>query len=99
MLIVTGIIEVNPDRISSAQVAAVKMMEETRKEAGCHVYEFSQQIEAPHRFRVYEEWSDDAALQAHSNAPHMTAFREALGEIGVIARDVVKFQAGEKTSL
>ncbi|MEP3330401.1 putative quinol monooxygenase [Sedimentitalea sp.] len=99
MLIVTGIIEVNPDRISSAQVAAVKMMEETRKETGCYVYEFSQQIEAPHRFRVYEEWSDDAALEAHSNAPHMMAFREALGEIGVISRDVVKFEAGEKKSL
>ena len=99
MLIVTGTIDINPENIGPAQAAAIKMMEETRKEAGCHVYEFSQQIEAPHRFRVYEEWSDDAALQAHSNAPHMAAFREALGEIGVIARDVVKFQAGEKTSL
>lgn len=99
MLIVTGVIEINPDHISSAQVAAVEMMEETRKEAGCQVYEFSQQIEAPHRFRVYEEWTDDAALQAHSEAPHMAAFREALGEIGVISRDIVKFQAGERASI
>ncbi|MDU9003734.1 putative quinol monooxygenase [Sedimentitalea todarodis] len=99
MLIVTGIIEINPDRIGSAQAAATKMMVETRKESGCHVYEFSQQVEAPHRFRVYEEWSDDAALQAHSEAPHMAAFREALGEIGVISREIVKFDAGERVSI
>lgn len=99
MLIVTGIIEINPDHIGTAQAAAIKMMDETRKEAGCNVYEFSQQIEAPHRFRVYEEWTDDAALQAHFEAPHMAAFREALGEIGVISRDIVKFEAGARASL
>ncbi|WP_424986576.1 putative quinol monooxygenase [Microbulbifer sp. S227A] len=99
MLIVTGTIEFNPERIGSAQAAVTKMMEETRKEAGCIVYEFSQLVEAPHRFRVYEEWTGDAALAAHSDAPHMAAFREALGEIGVISKDIVKFPAGERVAL
>ena len=99
MLIVTGIIEINPDRIAEAQAAAVEMMAETRKEAGCYVYEFSQLIEAPHRFRVYEEWEDDAALTAHSNAPHMAVFRKALGEVGVVSREIEKFESGARATL
>ena len=99
MLVVTGIIEVNPENLGPARVAAIKMMEETRKEAGCRVYEFSQLIESENRFRVYEEWDDQAALDAHFASAHMGAFREALGEIGVISRMVVSFSGGEKTEL
>lgn len=99
MLIVTGVIEVNPEHVGAAQAAALKMMEETRKEEGCLLYEFSQQVEAPHRFRVYEEWTDAAALKAHAATAHMAAFREALGEIGLISREVYTIEAGEKTRL
>lgn len=99
MLIVTGIIEINPENIGPAQAAAIKMMEETRKEAGCHIYEFSQLIEAPHRFRVYEEWKDAAALKAHGESAHMAAFREALGEIGVISREIETIEAGARARI
>ncbi len=99
MLIVTGTIEINAENVESARAAAVKMMAETRKENGCHVYEFSQLVEAPHRFRVYEEWSDEAALKAHFDTPHMAAFREALGEIGVTARRIETIEAGPRKPL
>ena len=99
MLIVTGTIEINADKTGPANVAALKMMEETRKEPGCLVYEFSQVVGAPHRFRVYEEWVDRAALQAHFETPHMAAFGEALGEIGVTNREIYSIEAGEKQPL
>lgn len=99
MLIVTGIVEVNPDNLGPARAAAIKMMEETRKEAGCQVYEFSQLVEAPHRFRVYEEWDDAAALQAHGQTAHMAAFREALEDIGVISRAIEAIEAGARKPL
>jgi quinol monooxygenase YgiN len=99
MLIVTGIIEINPEQIGPAQAAAVKMMEATRKEPGCHVYEFSQLIEAPHRFRVYEEWENAAALKAHGETAHMAAFREALGEIGVLSREIETIEAGARARI
>lgn len=99
MLIVSGVIEVNPDNIGPAQVATTKMMEETRKEKGCIVYEFSQLVEAPHRFRVYEEWEDMDCLKAHGQAPHMAAFREALGEIGVLSREIFTVENAVKNPL
>ncbi len=99
MLIVTGIIEIDPDHIAPARAAAEKMMAETRKEPGCLIYEFSQLVEAPHRFRVYEEWQDAAALKAHSETPHMAEFRAALGKIGIRAREIFTIEAGEKVPL
>lgn len=99
MLIVTGILEINPDNIAAAQDATRAVMEETRKEDGCLVYEFSQQVEAPHRFRVYEEWTDGAALKAHGGQPHMSAFRKALREIGVTGSEFHTISGGEKKKL
>ena len=94
MLIVTGVIEVAAKDAEAMAVAARAMVAETVKEEGCHVYEFSQDVSAPGRFRVYEEWQDDACLAAHGQAAHMVEFRAALGEIGVASRRVVKFVPG-----
>ncbi|MEX0286972.1 MAG: putative quinol monooxygenase [Paracoccaceae bacterium] len=99
MIIVTGVIELEAAGIDKARAAAVDMMRETRKEDGCLVYEFSQLIENPNQFRVYEEWANLTALEAHFDAPHMGVFRAALGEVGVVSRNVVRMEAGEKTSL
>lgn len=99
MLVVTGIIEVAPEGVAKAVEAAKAMVAETCKEAGCHMYEFSQVLGTECRFRVYEEWESDDALAAHFKTTHMAKFRAALGEVGVISSDVVKMKASEKTSL
>ncbi len=99
MLIVTGTIEIDPAHIGPTKAAALKLMAETRKEAGCHVYEFSQLIEAPHRFRVYEEWEDAAALKAHGESAHMAAFRDVLGKIGILSRDIETIEAGARVRI
>lgn len=99
MLIVTGTVEINPEKTSSAQAAAIKMMEHTRKEDGCIIYEFSQLIEAPHTFRFYEEWESLAHLEAHFKTAHMAAFREALSDIGLVSNEAYVIKNGEKSAL
>lgn len=99
MLIVSGTIEIAPEGVEAARAAAITMMQETRREKGCRVYEFSQQIEAPQVFRVYEEWDDAAALKAHGAAPHMADFRKALAAAGVVSRDVFTVSGGTKAAL
>lgn len=99
MLVVTGVIEVAPDCIEAAREAVTAMTDETRKEAGCLVYEFSQLVEAPQRFRVYEEWEDAESLSSHAKSPHMATFRAALAKIGVVSREVFTIEGETKTRL
>lgn len=99
MLIVTGIVEVAPDGIENAARAAQQMVAETMKEPGCLTYEFSQILGQPNRFRVYEEWQDQAALEAHFTAPHMAAFQGVLAEVGVISAEIYRVVGGEKQPL
>ena len=99
MLIVTGLIEIDPMDLDRARAASLQMMAETVKEPGCLVYEFSDVIGAPGRFRVYEEWESDAALAAHMTTPHMAVFRAELAQIAVRSRAIETIKAGERTAL
>ncbi|WP_170325025.1 putative quinol monooxygenase [Ruegeria arenilitoris] len=99
MLIVTGTVEVSPEGVEKAAKAAQAMVAETVKEPGCLVYEFSRILGQPTRFRVYEEWQDQASLEAHFSAPHMAAFQAVLAEVGVVSSDIYRVVGGEKQPL
>ncbi len=99
MLVVTGTVEVAPEGIEQAAKAAQEMVAETVKEQGCNIYEFSQVLGHSNRFRVYEEWESQAALEAHMATPHMAVFQDALGEVGVTSADIYRIVGGEKQPL
>lgn len=99
MIIVSGTIEIRPEGLEAARAAFLEVMAITRTEAGCRVYEFSQTVENPNVFRVYEEWDDLPSLGAHGKAPHMSVFREALGQAGMVSRDIGWMEAGDKTAV
>ncbi len=67
-----------PGDVQTIRAAAVLMMEETRKEAGCITYEFSEVIGQPGVMRIYEEWESGPHLEAHFKAPHMDSWRAAM---------------------
>lgn len=99
MLVVTGVVELPENGVDVMKQAAVDMGRASRAEDGCYAYAFWQDLETPTRFRVYEEWRDQAALTAHAQTPHMATFRAALATVGVVSRDIVSFQAGPTTAL
>jgi quinol monooxygenase YgiN len=68
-----------------AEVAAVftKLSEESRKEPGCVMYQVHRHKTDPRRFFIYEQYKDDAALEAHRAAPHF--LRHAKKELPKIA--------------
>jgi quinol monooxygenase YgiN len=55
-----------------AEVAALfeKLTEHSRKEPGCAMYQVHRHKTEPRRFFIYEQYKDDAALEAHRAAPH-----------------------------
>jgi quinol monooxygenase YgiN len=61
-----------------AEVAAIfeKLTAESRKEPGCVMYQVHKHKTDPRRFFIYEQYQDDAALEAHRAAPAFPAVRE-----------------------
>ncbi len=53
------------------QVAAVR-----EAEPGCLVYRPHRSTTDPELFIFYEQYADEAALEAHRKAPHLAAYRE-----------------------
>ena len=55
-----------------AEAAAIleKLTGESRKEPGCAMYQVHKHKTDPRRFFIYEQYKDDAALEAHRTAPH-----------------------------
>jgi quinol monooxygenase YgiN len=68
-----------------AEMAGIfsKLTEESRKEPGCGMYLVHRHKTEPRRFFVYEQYKDDAALEAHRAAPHFLQYaKKELPKIG-----------------
>ncbi|MCU1268829.1 MAG: Antibiotic biosynthesis monooxygenase [Acidobacteriaceae bacterium] len=60
-----------------------KLTAESRKEPGCAIYQVHRHRTEPRRFFIYEQYKDDAALEAHRAAPHFLQFvKKELPKIG-----------------
>ena len=52
----------------------LKLAGESRKEPGCLMYQVHRHKTEPRRFFIYEQYKDDAALEAHRAAPHFLQY-------------------------
>jgi quinol monooxygenase YgiN len=59
-----------------AEVGTVfaKLTEESRKEPGCSMYQVHRHKTDSRRFFIYEQYKDDAALEAHRTAPYFLQY-------------------------
>ena len=51
-----------------------KLSEQSRNEPGCQMYQVHRHKTDPRRFFIYEQYKDDAALEAHRAAAHFLQF-------------------------
>jgi quinol monooxygenase YgiN len=51
-----------------------KLTEQTRREPGCRMYLAHRSTSDPRRFFLYEQYDDQAALDAHRAAPHFETY-------------------------
>ena len=91
MLVIAGTISIDPQKRDAAIGAAVEMMEETRKEAGCISYTFSSDLLEEGLIHVFEEWASQEALDGHFTAPHMKAFQVAAAGLGVREMNIQRY--------
>lgn len=102
MILIEGWIRFAAGDIETLRPAAVAMVEATHTEAGCLEYAFSQDLRDPTLFRIIERWTDEAALAAHFQTPHMAAFQQALSgstqqgaSVKLYSAEVVRTLVGE----
>lgn len=86
MIVITGEIEFHPEDAWPATGLALRLMEAAAAEDGCITYGFYADIMNPRKFRIYEEWRDEAALAAHGAAPELAALRRKLAALRVVKR-------------
>jgi quinol monooxygenase YgiN len=84
-----------PERVDAVRSILLELIEPTRKEEGCLLYELLQNKSDPTDFTFVEEWEDDASLIFHAASEHMKTvgdkLREAIAEPPDIRRySVVK---------
>lgn len=74
----------NPGHEEEVAGIFAKLQEASRQEAGCLMYIVHRHQDDPRTFFIYEQYRDDAALQAHRASPHFQNYAvKALKDIGV----------------
>ena len=74
-------IQAKPDKVAAVRAAVIGLVEPTRAEDGCRVYELLQNDKDPTDFTFVEEWESQAALDRHAASEHIKATREQLRDI------------------
>lgn len=92
-LIVVATIDAQPQHIDAVRAALEAVVPPSRAESDCLRYELHVDNKIPTRFIMLEEWTDQAALAAHSETPHFKALGAAIGD------KVVKVDIAELSKL
>ena len=93
MIIVTGQVRFAEGEIARLAPAFGTNIEATRAEAGCARYAYAVDVGDPNLLHVVEEWSDEEAVNAHMNTPHMAELMTALGSAKIEAISINAYEA------
>lgn len=69
--------DIKPDYLNQAKTELLKILEPTRKEEGCLLYELHQDLDNPNVLMFYEIWETKEAWKKHDLMPHINQFRKA----------------------
>lgn len=91
MIALAGSFRIASGQRDAAIPVLTAMVEASRSEPGCIAYSFAFDALDDHLVRVFELFTDAAALQAHRDSPHMATFRAAREHVGFHARDITEY--------
>jgi len=77
---VVATIPVKAEHVETIRGALCELAAATRQEPGCVAYDLFESAAAPGVFVTVERWTDQAALDAHMQTPHVAAAFAAAGD-------------------
>lgn len=92
MILVSGVLVIDPANLDHATELITTLMAATRTEPGNLEYSFSSVLGDPGRLIISERWEDQAAIDAHSSAPHFVEFMGSAGELGVSHIEINQYE-------
>ena len=96
-IIVAGTYRVPPENLAALRPHMQTVIAATRAEGGCVSYAYAEDIGEPGLIRVFEEWTDQAALDAHFVSAHMKAWQEVRAGYGLYDRNISVYEiAGQR---
>ncbi len=81
-----------PDTIELTREVLLGLIEPTRAESGCIMYELHQNAADPTDLTFIEEWTDDAALDAHLQTTHIAEAIEKLSHTLAEPPDIRRYK-------
>ena len=81
-----------PGSVGVVREGLTALLEPTRNEPGCILYELMQNAADPTDFTFYEEWTDEKALDAHGASPHIASTFALLNDHLAAPADVRRYR-------
>jgi quinol monooxygenase YgiN len=91
-IIISGTVDLDPERIDAALVAVRPLIEGALTEPGCLDYDWCPDPRHPGRLRVFERWQDEESLAAHFDNRWYLEMRQALAGFGLRGAETAKYR-------
>ncbi len=98
-LIIAGTVRAPPENLAALKPHMARMLTASRAEAGCLAYSYGEDVAEPGLIRVFEIWRDQADIDEHFKALHMTVWRAACVELGVFDRRLSVYEVAAERAL
>ncbi len=96
LILVTGHFRVPPEEVDGLRSHMREVIEANRREHGCILFAYGEDVLEPGVIRVVERWRDWDSLEAHGRSTHVATWRKALGAAGVGEREVFAHEVTEE---
>ncbi|MBL8556860.1 MAG: antibiotic biosynthesis monooxygenase [Phenylobacterium sp.] len=98
-ILIAGTVRVPPENLATFRPHMEAMLAASRAEDGCLTYSYAIDVAEPGLVRVFEAWRDQAAIDAHFQAPHMADWRAAWPQFGVSDRNLSLYEVAAERRL
>ena len=94
-----AIIPIDPDEHDAAIEALTELGEASREEDGVVDYRVTTDVDDENTVRIFEEYEDEAAVNAHMTSEHFGAFQEQVGGFAGGPVELYKYDVEGKSQL
>lgn len=99
MLLIWGTVRLPAANMEEARPPMWRMVDASRREAGCVEYSYAEDVFDPGLIHVTELWTDQDALDRHFASEHLAVWRATWPDLGIGTRDLRVYEVGMARSI